>query len=265
VERLVDVHVLCGRAQLLHLLEADDGLEPLERMRVPLLGQDAQLVFDSRVAECRAQEEAVELRLGQRERPLVLDRVLGRDEKERVRQLTGDAVDRHLLLGHRLEQRRLRLRRRAVDLVHEDDVGEDRPGPELEAARLLVEDREPGDVGRLQVGRALDPLRDRTIDAAGDRARKDGLGRARHVLEQHVAVARERREDELDLAALAVDDRLDVVHEAIGDRPSSLEALGLRGRRRDRLHGRDGSRGRMWDRARHAARYVLLRSQPASC
>ena len=67
-----------------------------------------------------------------------------------------DAVDRDLPLGHRLEQRRLRLRRRPVDLVDEQDVGEDRAGAELEVARLLVVDREPGDVGRLQVGRALD-------------------------------------------------------------------------------------------------------------
>jgi hypothetical protein len=32
------------------------------------------------------------------------------------------------VLLHRLEQRRLRLGRRAVDLVGQDDVGEDRPG-----------------------------------------------------------------------------------------------------------------------------------------
>ena len=92
------------------------------------------------------------------------------------------AVDGHLALGHRLEQRGLRLRRRAVDLVDEDDVGEDRPGPELEAARLLVEHRESGHVRRLEIGRALDPLRDRALDAPRDRAREDGLRRARHVL-----------------------------------------------------------------------------------
>jgi hypothetical protein len=32
------------------------------------------------------------------------------------------------MLRHRLEQRRLRLRHRAVDLVDEHDVREDRPG-----------------------------------------------------------------------------------------------------------------------------------------
>ena len=111
-------------------------------MAVALVVDDPQLVLGARVAERGAQEEAVELRLGQRERALVLDRVLGREQQERVGQPARRAVDRHLLLGHRLEQRRLRLRHRAVDLVDEHDVGEDRAGPELELARALVVDGE---------------------------------------------------------------------------------------------------------------------------
>ena len=59
-----------------------------------------------------------------------------------------------------------------------------------------------------------------------------------------MAVAHERGEDELDLVALAVDDRLDVVEKAVRDRPGALEALGLGGRAHDRLHRGDGSRGR---------------------
>ena len=126
------------------------------------------------------------------------------------------------LLRHRLEQRRLRLRHRPVDLVDEQDVREDRSGAELEVARLLVVDREPGDVGRLQVGRALDARGLRVLDRAGDRAREDGLRGARDVLEEHVAAARERREHELDALGLAVHDRLDVREEAVG---RSLRAL----------------------------------------
>ena len=72
--------------------------------------------------------------------PFVLDRVLGGDDEERQLERVRLAVDRHLALLHRLEQRRLRLRGRAVDLVHEEDVREHRPGPELELVRLLVED-----------------------------------------------------------------------------------------------------------------------------
>src|SRR4249919_628231 len=104
MERVVDVYILCRGAQLVHLVEADDRLECVQRVHVALVGEDAELVVDARVPERRSQEEAVELRFRQRECPLVLDRVLGREEKERVRQLPGHAVDRHLPLGHSLEE-----------------------------------------------------------------------------------------------------------------------------------------------------------------
>ncbi len=119
------------------------------------------------------------------------------------------------------------------------------PGRNSKFLRPLVEDGETRHVGRLEVGRALDALRDRSLDAACDRAREHRLGRSGHVLEEHVAVARERRQDELDLVALAVDDGLDVVDEPIRDGPGALEALGLRRSGDDRLHRRDGSWGRM--------------------
>ena len=45
------------------------------------------------------------------------------------------------ILVHRLEQSSLCLRRRAVDLVAEQEVGEDRARTELEVARSLIEDR----------------------------------------------------------------------------------------------------------------------------
>ena len=228
-------------------------MQIVERMGVALVGEDLELVVDARVAERRAEEEAVELRLRQRERPLVLDGIFGCEQQERVRQLSRDAVDRDLALGHRLEQRGLRLRRRAVDLVDEDDVREDRAGPKLELPRPLVEDGEARDVRRLQVGRALDPLRDRALDAPGDRPGENGLGGSGNVLEQDVAVARECRQDELDLVALAVDDGLDVVDEPIGDRARALEALGLGRRGDDRLHRRDGIDGRVVRRGRHRA------------
>ena len=46
----------------------------------------------------------------------------------------GLAVDGHLALLHRLEQRRLGLGRRAVDLVGEQEVGEHRPLAQRELA-----------------------------------------------------------------------------------------------------------------------------------
>ena len=72
------------------------------------------------------EHEAVELGLGQRIGPFLLDRVLGRQHEERVGQPVALAADGDLPLLHRLEQGRLGLGRRAVDLVGQDDVGEDR-------------------------------------------------------------------------------------------------------------------------------------------
>src|SRR4051812_23977342 len=100
-------------------------------MPVPLLDEDLHLVVDARIAERGLEQEAVELRLGQRKRSLVLDRVLRREEQERVVELARVPVDGDLLLGHRLEQRGLRLRHRAIDLVDEYDIREDRPRAEL--------------------------------------------------------------------------------------------------------------------------------------
>ncbi len=190
-----------------------------------LLLDDPQLVLEARVAERRAHEEAVELRLGKRERALELDRVLGRQQQERLRHRPGVAVDGDLPLRHRLEQRRLRLRHRAVDLVDEDDVGEDRAGAELEVPLALVEDREAGDVGRLQVGRALDARRLDAVDRLRDRARENRLRGAGDVFEQDVASAQERRQDELDPVALAVHDRLDVVEEPLRERDRPRERI----------------------------------------
>ena len=89
-------------------------------------------------------------------------------------------------------------------------------GPELELARLLVEDREPGHVGRLEIGRALDAREARAVDRLRERAGEDRLRRAGHVLEQNVAAGDERGEDERDLLVLADDDALDVFEQAAG-------------------------------------------------
>ncbi len=54
-------------------------------MAVPLREDDRDLLVLVGIAERGPQREAVELRLGQRERPLLLDRVLRRDHEERRR------------------------------------------------------------------------------------------------------------------------------------------------------------------------------------
>ena len=59
---------------------------------------------------------------GKRIGTLLLDRVLRGEDVERLAELVGLALHRHPVLLHRLEQRRLRLRRRPVDFVREEQV-----------------------------------------------------------------------------------------------------------------------------------------------
>ena len=149
----------------------------------------------------------------------MLDRVLGREHEERPLEPARQPLARHLVLLHRLEQRRLRLRRGAVDLVGEEEVREDRPGPELEVGGALVVDRRAGHVGGHQVGRELDPA-EAEPGRLRERARDQRLGEAGEVLDQHVAVGEQPEQDELERVALADDRPLDLVEQpvrALGD------------------------------------------------
>ena len=169
------------------------------RLALDTACEDVHFAFATRVAERRAQEEAIELRLGKRVRPLVLDRVLRRDDEEGRLEDVRDAFDRHLPLLHRLEQRRLRLRRGAVDLVREEEVREDRARPELEVAVALVPDRRARHVRRHEVGRELD-AREPHAQNLRERARGERLREAGVVLEQDVSVREEAEPDELERA-----------------------------------------------------------------
>ncbi len=91
----------------------------------------ADLVFLVEVVDHDVEHEPVELGFGQRVSSFHLDRVLrGQHEERRVQRVTSPP-DGDLVLLHRLEQRRLRLGRRAVDLVGQNHVGEHRARDEL--------------------------------------------------------------------------------------------------------------------------------------
>jgi hypothetical protein len=148
--------------------------------------------------------------LGQRVRAFVLDRVLRRHHEERTRQLVGDAVDGDLVLLHAFEQRGLRLRRRAVDLVDEQEVREDRPGAELELVFLLVEDVHARDVRRQQVRGELEP-RERAVDRAGERLGQHRLPDPGEVLDDQVPLGDDAEDDEAQRLRGGADDEGDVL------------------------------------------------------
>lgn len=164
------------------------------------------------IAEGGAHHEAVQLRLGEPIGSRLLDGVLRGEDEERLAHRARDAVDRDAALLHDLEQRRLGLRARTVDLVREDDVGEDGPGVELEHALLLVVDADAGDVAGEEVGGELDAGVG-ALHRLPHGPRERGLPRPGDVLEQHVAVAQHRGEHELHDVALPQHRPLDVVGE----------------------------------------------------
>jgi hypothetical protein len=140
------------------------------------------------------------------------------------------ALDAHLRLAHRFEQRRLRARRGAVDFVGEQNVGEHRAFVKMELLVALAEHRHAEDVRRQQIGRELDALELR-VNRAGERLGQRRLARAGKIIQQHVAAAGERGEQLARRAGLAAHDFGDVV----GDFPAGFP----RGFKRSWCHERE--------------------------
>ena len=237
-DRLRDVNLLERPLELDQPWRVDHRLEHdlvAGALEAPL--EHAPLVVPLRVADADPKQEAVELRLGERVGALVLDRVLGREDDERRLEQVRDAFDRHLPLLHRLEQRRLCLRRRAVDLVGEEQIGEDRARAELELALPLVEDRRARDVGGHQVGCELD-AREAHARRLGERAGDPRLRQSREVLDQDVPVGEQAEQHELEHLPLADHRPLDLVEDLLGGRldvvdPEHALRRRLRRRRQD--------------------------------
>ena len=95
--------------------------------------QKLPLGFRIGIAHAETHEEAVQLRLRQRIGALMIDRILRRQDDERLRKRIGGRIDANLRFVHRLEHRGLRLGRCAVDLVREEHVRKNRTRLELEA------------------------------------------------------------------------------------------------------------------------------------
>ena len=122
----------------------------------------------------------------------------GGSERERL------ALDGDLAFLHRFQQGGLCLRRRAVDLVGQQQTGEQRTTTEHELVHPLIENERAGEVGRQQIGRELgagEPQPERL----GERTRGKRLSEARQILEQHVTTGEDAAQDERERLALAHD------------------------------------------------------------
>ena len=91
---------------------------------------------------------------------------------------------------------------------------------EDELARVLVEDRDAGDVARQQIRRELDPL-PRRSECACEAARERRLPDARDVLQQQVALGEQADEGEVDHLGLALDEAVDRGRDPAGRLPGT--------------------------------------------
>ena len=120
---------------------------------------------------------------------------------------------------------------RAVDLVGEQEVAEDRAELGVERALAGAVDARADEVGRDEIGRELD-AREAAAEHAGRRLDRQRLGETGHALDQQVALREQADEHALEHRVLAGDDAADLEQRL-------LEALlGLGGRRRCGVVGR---------------------------
>ena len=193
---VVDLHL---RDRVLHLEETFGRRDALQLCGLEVRGVESiahvpeELLLDllRRVVDQDLEEEAVELRLGQRIGACALQRVLRGEHEVGLRQRVRHAVDRDGPLRHRLEHRALRLRRGAVDLVREQDVREHRAVPELELALLRVVERRARHVGRHEVRRELHAAKVTAQDVP-ERSHEQRLSDAGDTFEQHVSARQHR-------------------------------------------------------------------------
>ena len=187
-----------------HLLTREHVLEPLDLFFYPGVGEDLLFLGQRGIAHVGPHQEAVQLRFRQGIGALILQGVLGGDDHEGLGQGVGLAVHRDLKLVHRLEQGALGLGGGAVDLVHQADVGENRPGLEFKGAGMGVVHGDPQDIGGEEVARELDALK-RGMDGHGQALGQERLAHARGILDQEVPPREQGDDGEGDGLGLALD------------------------------------------------------------
>ena len=147
--------------------------------------QDLALARRVGVTHLNPHQETVQLRLGQRVGPVILDGVLSGDDHEGFRQRIGTTFDCGLPLVHGLEQSGLRFRRGAINFVGQQDVGENRTRLKLEFLASGTVDGDAQHVARQHVAGELDAL-EAAGEALGQGLRQSGFPDARDIFDQQV-------------------------------------------------------------------------------
>src|SRR5579862_5252365 len=123
-------------------------------------------------------------------RALLLDRVLRCEDEERSIERIAHPANGDLILLHRLEECRLRARRRAIDLVGKNDVGEDgtrnEPNVALSRGNVLFDHFGAQDVGWHQIRGELNSA-ELELDSVGQRLDEECFCQAWNATQKAVA------------------------------------------------------------------------------
>ena len=179
----------------------------------------------ARVGDQDLHEEAVELRFRQRVGALHLDGVLGGHHQEGAVQLVGSGAAGDGALLHGFEQRRLRFGGGAVDLVGQNQVGEDRTG--LEAQRLgavvaAFDHHAAHDIGGHEVGRELNAGVFQ-VQSPSQRAEQCGLAQPGDAFQKHMPRGQQANEDAFHNIVLPHDDFGDLPADSVEPVAGDLE------------------------------------------
>ncbi len=164
------------------------------------------------VTDQHLEHKAVHLGFGQRIGAFGFDRVLRRQHQEWVGHAEGLAADGHLALLHHFQQGALHLGRGAVDLIGQQQVGEDRAERGVELAGFLVVDPRAHQVGGHQVGGELDAL-ELAADGLGQGFDRHGFGQAGHAFDQDMAARQQGDDQALQQVILPDDDLLHFIED----------------------------------------------------
>ncbi len=185
---------------------------------------DVALLLLTGVGDLDLQQEAVDLSLGQGVGTLLFERVLGRHHEERSGQRVGLVADGNLALLHRLQKGALNLGGRAVDLVGQNEVGEDGPLTDGELLALLGVDHSTDKVGGQKVGSELHPG-ELCVHSLGKSGDGEGLGKPRNALQKDMAVGQQADQKRVHEVLLADDDLTHLHLEGVHEEAFALDAL----------------------------------------
>ncbi len=190
---------------------------------------DIDLLLKRGIVEPQVQHEAVELRFGERIRAFLLNRVLRSEHKERRIERTGLPACGNVALLHGLKERRLRFGRGTVDLIRQNDVGEDGSLYELKVTLpvlRLLNDVGSRNIAGHQVGRKLDAAK-RQVQRARQRTHQQRFGESGHPYEQCVSACKEAGAHLCDDCVLSYDYAANFVVEALVRGADLSDSVGI--------------------------------------